>query len=58
MARNLDTENPRLRSSVSMLGQRIVVPLKRFVAPRLREQMLIRALGLEREVVSAVGIDA
>jgi hypothetical protein len=41
-----------------MIGQRIVVPLKSFVAQRLLEQMLIRALGLKREVVSAFGIDA
>jgi hypothetical protein len=30
-ARILDTEDPRLHSSVGMLSQRIVVPLKRFV---------------------------
>jgi hypothetical protein len=29
--RSLDTENPRLHSSVGMLSQRIGVPLKRFV---------------------------
>jgi hypothetical protein len=31
VARSLDTENPRLHSSVGMLSQRIGVPLKRFV---------------------------
>jgi hypothetical protein len=30
--RILDTEDAQLRSSVDMLGQRIVVPLKRFVS--------------------------
>ncbi len=46
IARILDTENPRLRYSVGMLGQRIVVPLKRLVPQRLLERLLTLALGL------------
>lgn len=37
---------PRLRYSVGMLGQRIVIPLKRLLPQRLFEWVLCRALGL------------
>jgi NAD(P)-dependent dehydrogenase (short-subunit alcohol dehydrogenase family) len=37
---------PRLRYSVGMLGQRIVIPLKRILPQRLFEWALSRALGL------------
>ena len=41
-----------------MLGQRIIVPPKRVVPQHPLEQVLIRALRREREVVSALGINA
>ena len=40
------TPSPRLRYSVGMLGQRIVVPLKRLLPQRLFELLLVLALGL------------
>ena len=46
VARILETEHPRLRYSVGMLGQRIVVPLKRLLPQRLFERVLTIALGL------------
>lgn len=44
--RILADPNPRLRYSVGMLGQRIVIPLKRLLPQRLFEWTLIRVLGL------------
>jgi len=38
--------NPRLRYSVGMVSQRVVVPLKRLLPQRLFESVLTRALGL------------
>jgi NAD(P)-dependent dehydrogenase (short-subunit alcohol dehydrogenase family) len=46
VARVLDSPSPRLRYSVGMLSQRIVVPLKRVLPQRLFEMLLVRALGL------------
>jgi NAD(P)-dependent dehydrogenase (short-subunit alcohol dehydrogenase family) len=46
IARILETKNPRLRYSIGMISQRIVVPLKRLVPQRLLEGLLVRALGL------------
>jgi len=46
VARVLDTPAPRLRYSVGMLSQRIVVPLKRALPQRLFETLLVRVLGL------------
>jgi len=46
VARILETSSPRLRYSVGMLGQRIVVPLKRVLPQRLFERVLVLALGL------------
>ena len=37
---------PRLRYSVGMLGQRIVIPLKRCLPQRLFEWLLCRVLDL------------
>ena len=42
----LQTPNPKARYSVGMLGQRIVIPLKRYLPQRLFEAALVRALGL------------
>lgn len=44
--RILRMDNPATRYSVGMLGQRIVVPLKRLLPQRVYEAILIRALGL------------
>lgn len=44
--RILLSPNPATRYSVGMLGQRIVVPLKRLLPQRLYEAALIRVLGL------------
>jgi NAD(P)-dependent dehydrogenase (short-subunit alcohol dehydrogenase family) len=38
--------SPRTRYSVGMLGQRIVLPLKRFLPQRLFERILATALGV------------
>jgi NAD(P)-dependent dehydrogenase (short-subunit alcohol dehydrogenase family) len=38
--------SPRMRYSVGMLGQRIVLPLKRFLPQRLFERILATALGV------------
>jgi NAD(P)-dependent dehydrogenase (short-subunit alcohol dehydrogenase family) len=46
VARVLETASPRTRYSVGMLGQRIVVPAKRFLPQRLFEAVLVRVLGL------------
>jgi NAD(P)-dependent dehydrogenase (short-subunit alcohol dehydrogenase family) len=46
VARVLETASPRLRYTVGMPGQRIVVPLKRILPQRLFESLLVRALGL------------
>ena len=46
VARILDTPRPRLRYSVGMPGQRIVVPLKRLLPQRVFEALLVRVLGL------------
>jgi NAD(P)-dependent dehydrogenase (short-subunit alcohol dehydrogenase family) len=46
VARILETPKPRLRYTVGMPGQRIVVPLKRVLPQRLFEALLVRALGL------------
>jgi NAD(P)-dependent dehydrogenase (short-subunit alcohol dehydrogenase family) len=43
--RILQTPEPRLRYSVGMLSQRIVVPLKRLLPQRLFEAALIRVMG-------------
>jgi NAD(P)-dependent dehydrogenase (short-subunit alcohol dehydrogenase family) len=37
---------PKMRYSVGMLGQRIVVPLKRFLPQRAYERLLCRVIGL------------
>jgi NAD(P)-dependent dehydrogenase (short-subunit alcohol dehydrogenase family) len=42
----LNSPSPRQRYSVGMLGQRIVVPMKRLLPQRLFEWALIQALGL------------
>lgn len=44
--RILKTDTPALRYTVGMLGQRIVVPLKRLLPQRLFEWALCKALGL------------
>jgi NAD(P)-dependent dehydrogenase (short-subunit alcohol dehydrogenase family) len=44
--RILADPSPRLRYSAGMLGQRIVIPLKRLLPQRLFEWTLIRVLGL------------
>lgn len=44
--RILRDPNPRMRYPVGMLGQRIVVPLKRFLPQRLFEWLLRRVLGI------------
>ena len=44
--RILADPSPRLRYSIGMLGQRIVVPLKRLLPQRLFEAALVRVLGL------------
>lgn len=44
--RILSTGAPRLRYTVGMVGQRIVVPLKRFLPQRLFEWTLCKVLGL------------
>ena len=44
--RILRDPSPRLRYSVGMLGQRIVIPLKRLLPQRVFELVLSRALGL------------
>jgi NAD(P)-dependent dehydrogenase (short-subunit alcohol dehydrogenase family) len=44
--RILQSDAPRLRYSIGMLGQRIVVPLKRLLPQRLFEWALRKALGL------------
>ena len=46
VAKVLDSASPRLRYTVGMPGQRIVVPLKRLLPQRLFEALLMRALGL------------
>ena len=46
VARILDDASPRLRYTVGNLGQRIVVPLKRYLPQRLFERVLVLALGL------------
>jgi NAD(P)-dependent dehydrogenase (short-subunit alcohol dehydrogenase family) len=43
----LRSHNPRLRYSVGMLSQRIVVPCKRLLPGRLFEWLLSRVLGIE-----------
>ncbi len=43
----LRSHNPRLRYSVGMLSQRIVVPCKRLLPQRLFEWLLCRVLGIE-----------
>jgi len=45
--RILRDPSPRLRYSVGMLGQRIVIPLKKLLPQRLFEFALSRALGLD-----------
>jgi len=42
----LASPRPQLRYTVGQLGQRIVVPLKRYLPQRLFEFVLVRALGL------------
>ena len=44
--RILSDPNPRLRYSIGMLGQRIVVPLKRLLPQRFFEGALRRAIGI------------
>lgn len=44
--RILADPNPRLRYSAGMLGQRVVIPLKRWLPQSLFEWTLIRVLGL------------
>jgi NAD(P)-dependent dehydrogenase (short-subunit alcohol dehydrogenase family) len=44
--RILRNPSPRLRYSVGMLGQRIVIPLKRLLPQRVFEWVLTKALGL------------
>lgn len=44
--RILNHPRPKLRYSVGMLGQRIVVPLKRYLPQRLYEWLLCRVLGV------------
>jgi NAD(P)-dependent dehydrogenase (short-subunit alcohol dehydrogenase family) len=46
VARVLETPSPRARYTVGMLGQRIVVPLKRLLPQRLFEALLVRVMGL------------
>jgi len=46
VARVLETPNPRLRYSVGMLSQLIVLPLKWFLPQRVFEAVLVRALSL------------
>jgi NAD(P)-dependent dehydrogenase (short-subunit alcohol dehydrogenase family) len=46
VARILDTAKPRLRYTVGMPAQRIVVPLKRLLPQRLFQALLVRALGI------------
>lgn len=46
VAKVLDSSSPRLRYSVGMPAQRIVVPLKRVLPQRLFEALLVRVLGL------------
>jgi len=45
VARILDDPSPRLRYTVGPLGQRAIVPLKRYLPQRLFELVLVRALG-------------
>jgi len=44
--RILCTPNPRIRYSVGLLSQRIVIPCKRFLPQRLFEWLLCRVMGL------------
>jgi NAD(P)-dependent dehydrogenase (short-subunit alcohol dehydrogenase family) len=44
--RIINDPNPRLRYSVGMLEQRIVIPLKRYLPHRVLEFILVKALGL------------
>ncbi len=46
VARILETAQPRLRYTVGMPAQRIVVPLKRLLPQRLFQALLVRALGI------------
>jgi NAD(P)-dependent dehydrogenase (short-subunit alcohol dehydrogenase family) len=46
VARILEAPSPRLRYTVGMPMQRIVVPLKRVLPQRLFQALLVRALGL------------
>jgi NAD(P)-dependent dehydrogenase (short-subunit alcohol dehydrogenase family) len=44
--RILQSNNPRVRYSVGMLSQRIVVPCKRFLPQRLFEWIFCKAMGI------------
>ena len=46
VARILADPNPRTRYSVGMMGQRIVVPLKRYAPARLFEAIVAGAMGV------------
>jgi NAD(P)-dependent dehydrogenase (short-subunit alcohol dehydrogenase family) len=46
VARILETPAPRLRYTVGMPAQRIVVPLKRLLPQRIFQALLVRALGI------------
>ena len=46
VARILETAQPRLRYTVGMPAQRIVVPLKRLLPQRIFQALLVRALGI------------
>jgi hypothetical protein len=44
--RILNHRSPKMRYSVGMLGQRILVPLKRFLPQRIFEWLFCRVIGL------------
>lgn len=46
VGRILDNPNPKMRYSVGMLSQRIVVPLKAYLPQRLFEWLLFKAFGM------------
>jgi len=46
VGRILDNPNPKMRYSVGMLSQRIVVPLKAYLPQRLFEWLLFKAFGV------------